>query len=98
MTEPEAELQATANLSPVSPSPVHSATSLAVPVLQETVETIDAMVAAAAAAAADANGSINKAPNLEPISGAGGDDDIVDDDSLNDPYGEDDTDVAAQQV
>ncbi|KAF4481579.1 RNA-binding [Fusarium agapanthi] len=98
MTEPEAELQATANLSPVSPSPVHSATSLAVPVLQETVETVDAMVAAAAAAAADANGSINKAPNLEPISGAGGDDDIVDDDSLNDPYGEDDTDVAAQQV
>ncbi|EWZ51343.1 hypothetical protein FOCG_10258 [Fusarium oxysporum f. sp. radicis-lycopersici 26381] len=98
MTEPEAELQATANLSPVSPSPVHSAASLAVPVLQETVETIDAMVAAAAAAAADANGSINKAPNLEPISGAGGDDDIVDDDSLNDPYGEDDTDVAAQQV
>lgn len=98
MTEPEAELQATANLSPVSPSPVHSATSLAVPVLQETVETIDAMVAAAAAAATDANGSINKAPNLEPISEAGGDDDIVDDDSLNDPYGEDDTDVAAQQV
>ncbi|EWG36951.1 hypothetical protein FVEG_00788 [Fusarium verticillioides 7600] len=98
MTEPEAELQATANLSPVSPSPVHSATSLAVPVLQETVETIDAMVAAAAAAATDANGSMSKAPNLEPISGAGGDDDIVDDDSLNDPYGEDDTDVAAQQV
>ncbi|KAI1023384.1 hypothetical protein LB503_000643 [Fusarium chuoi] len=51
------------------------------------------MVAAAAAAAADANGSINKVPDLEPISGAGGDDDIVDDDSLNDPY-----DVAAQQV
>ncbi|KAJ4271680.1 nuclear polyadenylated RNA-binding protein 3 [Fusarium torreyae] len=99
MTEPEAELQATANLSPVSPSPVHSATSLAVPVLQETVDNIDAMVAAAAsAAAADAaNDSINKAPNLEPISGAG-DDDIVDDDSLNDPYGEDDTDAAAQQV
>ncbi|KAF4340457.1 RNA-binding [Fusarium beomiforme] len=95
MTEPKAELQATANLSPVSPSPVHSATSLAVPVLQETVDTIDAMVAAAAAA--DANGSINKASNLEPIPGAG-DDDIVDDDSLNDPYGEDDTDVAAQQV
>ncbi|KAF9766121.1 hypothetical protein IL306_001523 [Fusarium sp. DS 682] len=97
MTEPEAELQATANLSPVSPSPVHSATSLAVPVLQETVDTIDAMVAAAAAAAADTNGSINKAPNLEPLPGAG-DDDIVDDDSLNDPYGEDDTDVATQQV
>lgn len=103
MTEPEAEHQATANLSPVSPSPVHSATSLAVPVLQERVDTIDAMVAAAsaAAAAADANAntnvSFNKTPNLEPILGAG-DDDIVDDDSFNDPYGEDDTDAVAQQV
>ncbi|SPJ81657.1 related to RNA-binding protein [Fusarium torulosum] len=104
MTDPEAELQATANLSPVSPSPVHSATSLAVPVLQERVDTMDAMVAAASAAAvaaADANAntnvSINKTPNLEPILGAG-DDDIVDDDSFNDPYGEDDTDAVAQQV
>ncbi|KAF4450117.1 hypothetical protein F53441_6716 [Fusarium austroafricanum] len=106
MTEPEpcpeAELQATANLSPVSPSPVHSAASLAVPVLQETVDTLDAMVAAASAAAAataaaaDANGSTNNAPNLEPTSGAG-DDDIVDDD-LNDPYGEDDTDAVPQPV
>ncbi|KAF5023944.1 hypothetical protein F66182_3982 [Fusarium sp. NRRL 66182] len=98
MTEPEAELQATANLSPVSPSPVHSATSLAVPVLQETVDNIDAMVAAAAAAAAaeNANGVVNKTPNLEPLPGAG-DDDIVDDDSLNDPYGEDDTYAATQQ-
>ncbi|KAF5660736.1 RNA-binding protein [Fusarium heterosporum] len=104
MTEPEAELQATANLSPVSPSPVHSATSLAVPVLQETVDTIDAMVAAAsaaadaaAAAAANASGPVNKALNLEPILGAG-DDDIVDDDSFNDPYDEGDTDTTAQQV
>lgn len=97
MTEPEAELQATANLSPVSPSPVHSATSLAVPVLQETVDTIDAMVAAASAAADAANGSVNNGPNLEPVLGAG-DDNIVDDDSLNDPYGEDDADTVAQQV
>ncbi|RSM18863.1 hypothetical protein CDV31_002381 [Fusarium ambrosium] len=95
MPEPEAEIQATANLSPVSPSPVHSATSLAVPALQETVDTIDAMVAAAAAAADAANGMTSSAPNLEPISG-GGDDDIVDDDSLNDPYGEDDTEAAPQ--
>ncbi|KAJ4184491.1 nuclear polyadenylated RNA-binding protein 3 [Fusarium falciforme] len=95
MPEPEAEIQATANLSPVSPSPVHSATSLAVPALQETVDTIDAMVAAAAAAADAAKGTASSAPNLEPISGAG-DDDIVDDDSLNDPYGEDDTEAAPQ--
>ncbi|KAM0440707.1 hypothetical protein ACHAPT_000008 [Fusarium lateritium] len=96
MPEPEAEIQATANLSPVSPSPVHSATSLAVPALQETVDTIDAMVAAAAAAADAVNGTASSSvPNLEPISGAG-DDDIVDDDSLNDPYGEDDTETAAQ--
>ncbi|RGP80369.1 hypothetical protein FLONG3_1518 [Fusarium longipes] len=94
MTEPEAEVQATANLSPVSPSPVHSATSLAVPVLQETVDTIDAMVAAAADAA---NRSVNNGPDYEPILEAG-DDNIVDDDSLNDPYGEDDAYDVAQQV
>ncbi|KAJ4137836.1 nuclear polyadenylated RNA-binding protein 3 [Fusarium equiseti] len=98
MTEPEAELQATANLSPVSPSPVHSATSLAVPVLQETVDTIDAMVAAASAVADAANGSVNNnGPDLEPFLGAD-DDNIVDDDSLNDPYGEDDADAIIQQV
>ncbi|KAM5355673.1 hypothetical protein ACJ41O_002319 [Fusarium nematophilum] len=93
MPEPEAELQATANLSPVSPSPVHSATSLAVPALQETVETLDAMVAAATAAAAEAvDGPASSVLNLDPIPGAG-DEDIVDDDSLNDPYGEDDTEA-----
>lgn len=51
--EPEAELQATASLSPVSPSPVHTASPLVVPALQDTVDSIDAMVAAAAAAASD---------------------------------------------
>ena len=49
MPDPEAELQATANLSPVSPSPVHTASPLVVPALQDTVDTIDAMVAAAVA-------------------------------------------------
>ncbi|KAL6919115.1 hypothetical protein ACHAP8_002952 [Fusarium lateritium] len=93
MTEPEAEIQATANLSPVSPSPVHSAASLAVPVLQETVDTIDAMVAAASAAADAANRSVNNGPDYEPILEAG-DDNIVDDD----PYGEYDADAVAQQV
>lgn len=52
MTEPEAELQATVILSPLSPSPVHPASPLVVPALQDTVDTIDAMVAAAAPEAA----------------------------------------------
>lgn len=103
--EPEAELQATANLSPVSPSPVHSVASQVVPVLQDTVDTIDAMVAAAAAAAAsavavtpDANTkpATSTIPNLDPIVGAG-DDDVVDDDSFNDPYGDVDQEVSAPQ-
>ncbi|KAH7155225.1 hypothetical protein B0J13DRAFT_582309 [Dactylonectria estremocensis] len=46
---------------------------------------IDAMVAAVAAATT--NVSASNDPNLDPILGAG-DDDVVDDDSLNDPYGE----------
>lgn len=87
--EPEAELQATANLSPVSPSPVHTASPLVVPTLQDTVETIDAMVAAAAAT----NGDINAAEQngiQEPHAIAPGEDDeFVDDD--NDPYGDDTT-------
>ncbi|KAF7536315.1 hypothetical protein G7Z17_g13072 [Cylindrodendrum hubeiense] len=91
MNPDEAELQATANLSPISPSPVHSAASQVVPALQDTVDSIDAMVAAAAAA----NASASSEPNLDPILGAG-DDDVVDDDSLNDPYGEVEQDSAPQ--
>lgn len=45
MLEPEAtpEFQATADLSPLSPSPLHSAAPAVVPVLQETADIIDAM-------------------------------------------------------
>jgi hypothetical protein len=88
MPEPEPELQATANLSPVSPAPVHTAPALAVPALQDTVDTIDAMVAAALApngtAAADE-------PIVDPDLVPTGDDndDVVDDDSFNDAYAED---------
>lgn len=92
MNPDEAELLATANLDPISPSPVHSAASQVVPALQDTVDSIDAMVAAAAAAA---NASASSDPNLDPIMGAG-DDDVVDDDSLNDPYGEIEQDEVAQ--
>ncbi|POR35907.1 Putative RNA-binding protein C3H8.09c [Tolypocladium paradoxum] len=92
MTEPEAEVQATANVSPVSPSPVYTAAPLVVPALQDTVDTIDAMVAAAASVAAP-NGVDE--PMLDPAligdGAAGGDDnnDVVDDDSFNDAYGDD---------
>ncbi|OAA49634.1 Nucleotide-binding, alpha-beta plait [Metarhizium rileyi] len=86
MIEPEAELQASANLSPVSPSPVHTAAPLVVPTLQDTVDTIDAMVAAAAGAA---EAHVDK-PVVDPALAAATDnDDVVDDDSLTDPYGED---------
>lgn len=101
MPEPEPELQATANLSPVSPAPVHTATALAVPALQETVDTIDAMVAAALApngTAADDNPVVD--PELVP--NGDGDDDVVDDDSFNDAYAEEnaasDTASATQQA
>lgn len=88
MTEPEAEVQATANLSPVSPSPVHTAAPLVVPALQDTVDTIDAMVAAATGAA---DGNADHAivdPALAAVPADNGD--VVDDDSFNDadPYGE----------
>ncbi|KAJ6441146.1 RNA-binding protein (Nab3) [Purpureocillium lavendulum] len=102
MTEPaEAEVQATANLSPVSPAPVHTAAPLVVPALQDTVDTIDAMVAAAATLA-EPNGVGSDAPPVDPAvlgdAPAGGDGtaDVVDDDSFNDPYG-DDTNEAAPQ-
>ncbi|UNI17651.1 nuclear polyadenylated RNA-binding protein 3 [Purpureocillium takamizusanense] len=103
MTEPaEAEVQATANLSPVSPAPVHTATPLVVPALQDTVDTIDAMVAAAATLA-EPNGVANDAPPVEPAvfgdTALGGDGpaDVVDNDSFNDPYG-DDTNNAAPEA
>ncbi|PFH57519.1 hypothetical protein XA68_14905 [Ophiocordyceps unilateralis] len=51
MTEPQAEVQATASLSPVSPAPLHTAAPRVVPALQDTVDTLDAMVAAVDAAA-----------------------------------------------
>lgn len=101
MPEPEAELQATANLSPVSPSPVHTAAPLVVPALQDTVDTIDAMVAAAAASE-PSQGVAENQQQQQPITsetpvdpemtaaGSHGDnvndEDINDDDSFGDPY------------
>ncbi|KAK0384402.1 hypothetical protein NLU13_8489 [Sarocladium strictum] len=89
MPEPEPELQATANLSPVSPAPVHTAPALAVPALQETVDTINAMVAAALAP----NGTATEdEPVVDPeLAPTADDDDVVDDDSFNDAYAEEDT-------
>ncbi|UKZ49859.1 hypothetical protein TrVGV298_004112 [Trichoderma virens] len=91
--EPEAALQATANLSPVSPSPVHTAAPLVVPALQHTVDTIDAMVAAAASLP---NGTAD-APIVDPsLAPSGETDDVVDDDSFSDAYGEETEDVAVE--
>lgn len=82
MTEPEAELQATANLSPVSPSPLYTTAPRVVPALQNTVDTIDAMVAAAASSDAMVDAILDPAI-LEDANGAG---QVVDDDSLDDAY------------
>lgn len=88
MTGPEAELQATANLSPVSPSPLHTAAPQVVPALQDTADTLDAMVAAAANVA-----SLN--PNMmgdaAPVNG---NDHVVDDDSLDGAYDDQDANDA----
>ncbi|KAL7951512.1 hypothetical protein V8C42DRAFT_304295 [Trichoderma barbatum] len=91
--QPEATLHATANLSPVSPSPVHSAAPLVVPALQHTVDTIDAMVAAAASLP---NGTAD-APIVDPsLAPSGETDDVVDDDSFSDAYGEETEDMAVE--
>lgn len=88
MQEPEPELQATANLSPISPSPVHMASPLVVPALQNTIDTIDATVAAAAASTAQAHLPIVQ--HHMPVHTVDDDGDIIDDDdSFNDPYGDD---------
>ncbi|CAI6093369.1 unnamed protein product [Clonostachys chloroleuca] len=85
MPEPEAELHATADLSPVSPSPIHTASPLVVPALQDTVDTIDAMVGAALAT----NGEIGLHRAKHDLIDTVDEDDVVDDDSFNDPYAED---------
>ncbi|KAL6893150.1 hypothetical protein HDV57DRAFT_224593 [Trichoderma longibrachiatum] len=93
--EPQAEatLHATANLSPVSPSPLHSAAPLVVPALQHTVDTIDAMVAAAASLP----GGTADAPAIDPsLASAGEPDEVVDDDSFSDAYGDETEDVAVE--
>ncbi|PHH86189.1 hypothetical protein CDD83_10600 [Cordyceps sp. RAO-2017] len=100
MTDPEAEVQATANLSPVSPAPVHTAAPRVVPALQDTVDTIDAMVSAAAAAAAAAAAD-TAAPNgvagfdTAMLADAASANDLVDDDSLDDAYADDDDAASA---
>ncbi|KAG5970981.1 hypothetical protein E4U58_000380 [Claviceps cyperi] len=100
MIDPEAELQATANLSPVSPSPVHSAAPHVIPALQDTVDTIDAIdaMAAAAVGATDVPHDDTAANPLHTQSAEPTDnDDVVDDDSFNDPYGEEPQDAVSDQ-
>jgi nuclear polyadenylated RNA-binding protein 3 len=91
MPEPEAELQATADLSPVSPSPLHTAAPLVVPALQDTVDTIDAMVAAVAAS----NGTTEELPMPAEAPTVEEAEEVVDDESFSDAYGEDQGDAPA---
>lgn len=96
---PEPVLQATANLSPECPSPVHTATPLVVPALQNTADTIEAMVAAVTAAdgAPAAEPVANGSNPAAPVPPEEDNDDIVDDDSFDDAYGDDaDPTVQAQ--
>lgn len=72
-----------------------------VPALQNTVDTIDAMVAAAAAEAIQESSTFSNFPIVDPALEAGseaGEDDVVDDDSLNDVYGEEKAEAAAQAL
>lgn len=91
MSDPEPEIQASADLSPVSPSPVQSAASGAVPALQETVDTIEAMVAQADAPA-ELTLDVAAAPAVENNT------DVVDDESFDDAYVQAEADAPAQQL
>ncbi|KAL0939534.1 RNA-binding protein [Colletotrichum truncatum] len=94
MPEPEAtpEFQATADLSPLSPSPLHSAAPAVVPALQDTADILDAMSAQTNGVAPGGVGApvpVEYNPSVEYQNGTGGDADAQDDaDSLNDAYGE----------
>ncbi|OAA82039.1 Nucleotide-binding, alpha-beta plait [Akanthomyces lecanii RCEF 1005] len=80
----EPEIHATAaGLSPVSPCPVHTAAPLVVPALQDTVDTIEAMVAAVAEAPATVVDAVANPTN------EAAQDDFVDDDSFDEAYAED---------
>ncbi|EQL02740.1 Nucleotide-binding, alpha-beta plait [Ophiocordyceps sinensis CO18] len=92
--EPEAALQATANLSPVSPSPLHTAAPRVVPALQDTVDTIDAMVAAVASSNGIVEGAILGPAMMGDAASAHGNDDVVDDDSFDGAYDDEDTTYA----
>lgn len=76
----EPEIRATADLSPVSPSPVHTAATLAIPTLQDTADTIEAMVDAVTDAS-----TVVPEPSLDPTNEMALDD-FVDDDSFDDAY------------
>lgn len=86
--EPEAEIQATADLSPVSPSPVHTAAPQVVPALQDTVDTIDIMVAAAVEQSEAGGVSVDNVASLAAAIADNVDDhdDGDDDDSFNEAY------------
>ncbi|EGX96657.1 arginine/serine-rich splicing factor, putative [Cordyceps militaris CM01] len=82
-SQQEPEFHATAaSLSPVSPYPVHTIAPVVVPALQDTVDTIEAMVAAVADAP---NAAVEANPTIE----AAKDGFVDDDDSFDAAYAED---------
>lgn len=90
MSDAEAEIQATAALSPVSPRPAHAAVTQAVPVLQDAADAIEAMTSDA----------IAEEPTTLDITNipAAESDDVVDDDSFNEAYdAESDAAAAAEE-
>ena len=91
------EYEATANLSPVSPSPVHGAPQVAVPALQETVDTIDAIVEAAASPSGQA--LLEKMVQAtESTAAHAAEEEFVDNDSFSDAYDDDTHDASTAPV
>lgn len=82
MSDAEAEIQATAAISPVSPTPSHAAASQAVPVLQDAAEAMTAEAAAEEPTVDTANISASEHG------------DVVDDDSFNEAYEAEENTVA----
>jgi nuclear polyadenylated RNA-binding protein 3 len=91
-TDPTPEILSTAaELSPISPSPVHTTVPLALPVLQDQAESLDSMAAPTSgveAGTADGATMGNQAIADAPAVNGSDGESIADDDSFNDAYGE----------
>jgi nuclear polyadenylated RNA-binding protein 3 len=88
MQEPLPELQVTADLSPISPSPLHSASPQVVPTLHDQAATIEAMAKVDAEHAIGGNNIVVSGPNNEGS----------DEDSFDDAYREEDLNNDAMEI